>query len=210
MEKGKHASRENPRTKTRRKAEILFFFLAIVLFANLFVSFLRYLDSDYDYRIFSYTHTVAVLPAQDVQNLERLDTAVIRLEKTRLEELSVGELVVFGGAGERLLPLADDTVAVVAEVVDIDIEEGSVRLTYNGMSSVTVDRGSILGRYAGRASFFGMYHYAAMYPLGLGTLTLANLLLLWAYHILFLARGGKRSHSPKKKLDLYASEKLSI
>lgn len=207
MAKAKETSRKPKKTR-RKKTKALFVAMALLLVANLLQSFLRYLDADHEYRIFDHTYTVAVLPGQDVQNLERLDAGVIRLEKPRWENLVAGDRVVYAGNGERLLPLDDETVPVVAEVVGV--EEDRVHLTYNGTNTVTASPDTILGLYAGNASLLGIYHYGAMFPLGLVILALASIFLLWAYHIMFLARGERHTQSLREETVLHGDKKLSL
>ncbi len=165
-------------TPTRRLVAVgVFVFLSIFLLVHSVILTFFYIDNDYQYDIYGFTYTDAVLSGQDTT--EPMRTGIVRIHEFSFEDITTNDKVVMCcdfGTEENFVHFVES----------VNESNKTLETSYTGIITNTLSEDDILGVYEKDANLFGTIYYTAMFTQGYILLLLSHLLLGLGYYYVFI------------------------
>lgn len=194
------------RTRKSFKMKVImtgFYSLLVLVVVNAVVMTLYFNDNDYEYTIFSHSYIEAILPNQPTDG--RLRTGIVRTTETPLSDMESGDYVVTYDEDGELLG-AGEEFPLVSEILSVNGTDGTITITYDDVTSLTVPSEDMIGEYQREAGIIGTYYYTSMFQRGYTLLMFSHIILLSGYYFVFIYDNPDRfmpekktsGHSPKQ------------
>jgi hypothetical protein len=155
----------------------VFIALTAILVVHSIILTLFYIDNDYEYNIYGFTYTDAILSGQDTT--EPMRTGIVRIHEFTFETITTDEKIV-------MCCDFDTDKNFVHFVESIDEANKTLETSYTGNVANTLSEDDIIGVYEKDANVFGTIYYTAMYTQGYILLILSHLLLGLGYYYIFI------------------------
>jgi len=157
----------------KRVQWIGFFVLLLLLIVNSIYMTLRFMDNKYEYNIFNYANIEAVLPNQDITGPVR--TGVVLIREIDLSKLQPDDYVVV------CCDFNLEDTNWVERVVAVDLENKTIRTSYDEIFQITVTLDQTYGVYVRNSGPIGTLYYSATFLRGYLLLNLGQIIILYGY-----------------------------
>ncbi len=165
--------------KRQHYSVTIFYILIALTMVNITIMTLHLLDPEYQYPILNHSYIGAIYPDQDINGT--MYTDIVRIHEFSEQTIEVDDFVVV--YNDFNIPEY-----WVEKVINVDYNAKQIELTYDNVSSITVNYSSIVGVYDHNANIFGTLYYTAKFTRGFILLVISHMLILAAYYFAWIDR----------------------